>query len=239
METGENSVQHYRARAARHPVRFWWQPFFLLGIMILLWSQLPVASVLFETRIFSPLPEPRASYVALDPAYAAQTFKKMRMTWTLGRTAEKSAAEMELGAFELTKALQPPSFLEQGSRYPGLWQPAEVYALPQKLPDIGVSSVSDAPSRMKWPEPPQGIRTTLDQMLSAAKFAFPLPKETLPEHAGYCRFYLETDADGSVAHLLLLSPWTVSAGLFERALLRGRAQGATRGFVDCAWSFSK
>ena len=239
METCVNRVQRYRAKAARRPVLFWWQAFFLFGLVILLWSQLPATSVLYESRIFSPLPDSRASYVTLDSAYAAQAFKKLRISWTLGAVGKRSAAEMELGSIDMTETLQPPSFLEQGAIYPGVWQPAVVQPLPQRLPAVGVSSVPETPTKVKWPEPPQGIRPAIGRALSSAAFAFTLPKEPLPEHRGYCRFYLETDTDGSVAHLLLLSPRTGAATIFEQALIRGRAKTAARGFAEFAWSFSK
>ena len=239
MEMSVQSAQRYRAKAARRPFLFWWQAFFLLSLVILLWSQLPVTAVLYETRVFAPLPAARASYVVLTPAYAAQALARTRTSWTADGTQGKVASEIELGAVDLREELKPPSFLEQGARYPGVWLPAEVEPLPQPLPDIGVSSVPAAPAAVRWPAEPQGVRPVLDRALAAAAFTFPLPAGPLPERTGACRFYLETDADGSVAHLLLLSPWNGSATVLEQALARGRARGAVRGFVEFFWSFSK
>ena len=239
METSRNRVQRYRARAARRPVLFWWQAFFLLGVLILLWSQLPAAAVLYETRTLSPLPEARASYVTLDQAYAAQALKNMQSSWGVAGAEGKSTSDMELGAVDLTEVLQPPSFLEHGNRYPGVWQAAAVESLPQKLPIVSVESVSGAPEETRLPEPPHGIHPEIDASLEAVAFTFPLPAKPLPELTGSCRFYLETDTDGSVAHLLLLSQRTGSTAVFEQVLARGRARGSARGFVDLSWSFSK
>lgn len=238
METSVQSAQRYRARAARRPFLFWWQAFFLLGVVLLLWSQLPVTAVLYETRVFAPLPAARASYVVLTPAYAAQALARTRTSWAAGAQG-KVAAEIELGAVDLREELKPPAFLEQGARYPGAWLPAEVEPLPQPLPDLGVSTVPAAPAAVRWPAEPQGVRPVVDRALAAADFTFPLPAGPLPERTGACRFYLETEADGSVAHLLLLSPWNGSATVLEQALARGRARGAARGFVELSWSFPK
>ena len=239
METSKKSKRPYRAKAARRPVLFWWQAFFLLGVLLLLWAQLPVEAVLFETRTLSPLQEARAFYVILDPIYAAQALKSMQTSWGVAGAVGKNASDMELGAVDLTEVLQPPSFLEQGSRYPGVWQAAIVDPLPQRLPAISVVSLSDALEEARLPEPPQGVHPVIDKSLVSAAFTFPLPTQPLPERTGSFRFYLETDTDGSVAHLLLLSQRTGAALLFEQALSRGRARGAARGFVNISWSFAK
>lgn len=238
-EIRAESGQRYRARAARRPFLFWWQAFLLLGGIILLWSRLPVAAVLFEPRRAPPLPEPHAAYVTLDPAYAAQVFKKTMLAWTLGGKGEKLSPGMDVGLAELDHTLQPPEFLDQGGHYPGVWQPSAVAPLKQRLPDMNVPRIGDAAVAASLPAPPQGVRVLLDQALSAAAFAFPVPTNPVQERSGQCRFFVETDADGSVAHLLLLSPRTDSVPVFELALSRGKARGAVRGFVDLYWNFPK
>ncbi len=239
MEVNVQSVPRYRAKAARRPLLFWWQAFFLLGVVVVLWSQLPVSAVLYEARVFAPLPGARASYVLLTSADAAQALAKMRAAWTIAGAEGKGASDMELGSIDLNDALGPPSLLEQGVRYPGFWSPAPVDPLPQRLPVISVSSVSDRSATVVWPAEPKGVCPVVGPALNAAAFTFPLPVGPLPERIGFCRFYLETDVDGSVAHLLLLSQWTGAASVFEQALLRGHARCAARGFVDLFWSFPK
>ena len=97
MGRHNQSGKRFRARAARRPLRFWWQPFALLGVTVLLWSHLPVNAVLFEPRVLAPPPEPRAAYVVLAPEEAAQALANMRASWgTSG-----SAADIELGVFDV------------------------------------------------------------------------------------------------------------------------------------------
>ena len=239
MVTNGKSLRRYRARAARRPVLFWWQAFLLLGVVVLLWAQLPMSAVLYETRVFAPLAEARCSYVLLDPAYAVQALKKMRTSWTAAGADGKNNGEMELGIVDLNDVLQPPSFLDQGAVYPGKWQPAAVSPLPQPLPDIRIPSVADAAAVVRLPEPASGIRSSLDSSLAAARFTFQPPNGVLPDREGSCRYYVETDVDGTVVHLLLLSPWCGSASVFEQALLRGKAKGTVRGFVSLSWSLAR
>ncbi len=236
MDATVEKVQRYRAKAARRPLLFWWQAFLLLGVTALLWSQLPVAALLHEVRVIPPLPEAHVSYVTLDPAYAAQVFTKTMMAWTLSGQGGKLAPGIDLGTVEMEGAIQPPEFLEQGARYPGSWQPAAVYPLAQRLPEVTLPAAAEAPVFTRLPEVPHGLRMELDQALVTAAFTFPMPNEDkVPAHTGHCRFYLETEADGAVVHLLLLTPPTESVAVFEQALLRGRARGAARGIVELFW----
>lgn len=231
--------QHYRAKAARRPILFWWQAFLLLGGILYLWSRLPVAAVLFEARVVPPLPEPRAAYVTLDPAYAAQVFKKTMMAWTLGGKGDKLSPGLDIAVTELDQTLQPPEFLAQGSRYPGVWLPSAVKPLAQRLPAMTVPSAVDTSAATGARFPPQGVRIMLDQALTAAAFSFPVPTNPVAERSGHCRYFLETEADGTVAHLLLLSPRTAAVSVFELALVRGAARGAARGVVELYWNYSK
>lgn len=70
----------------------------------------------------------------------------------------------------------------------------------------------------------QGVRFTLD--------AAALP--TLPG-VGSCRFYVETAADGSVAHVLRLDASIKDVTAFERALYLARAQGQAQGEIEIRW----
>jgi hypothetical protein len=239
MDVQAQSAPRYRARAERRPVLYWWQAFFLLGVVALLWSQLPMTAVLYDARGAAPLPEPRAAYVALDPAYAAQAFKKSLTAWTLGGGGDRSTPGLELGGIDMASALRAPEFLEQGAVFPGVWRPAAVRPLDQPLPEVRVPSQAEAGGVRRVPETGAGVRVSLSPSLEAAGFAFPLKPDVQPDRGGQCRFYVEVGADGGVEHVLLMSARSAGAAALERALLKGRADGAARGFVDLYWSAPK
>ena len=230
--------KRYQAKAARRPFLYWWQAFVVLGAVVMLWSQLPLTAILYDARAIPPLPEARAAYVALDPAYASQALKKSLTAWTLGGGGEKRAPGLELGNIDLENPLQRPDYLEQGASFPGVWHPSAVRPLAQRLPDLRVSSEARVqPARL--PEAVAGVRVVLSSGLESVRFSFSEKQEAPPERAGLCRFYVETGADGSVEHVLLLTARVPGAAVFERALLRGRAEGAGRGFVEISWSLPK
>jgi len=229
----------YRAKAARRPLLFWWQAFVLLAGMALLWSQLPATAVLFEPRAVPAPSDAHASYIELDPQYAAQAFKKSLTAWTSGGGGDKRANGMELGTIDLGTALKPPEFLQQGVRYPGVWQPQAVSELPVRLADVQIPSAQTAAPDAKAASVFQGVRSELDRELKAAAFEFSVTNDAALGRSGHCRFYVETEKDGGVAHLLLLTPRTPGAAAFELMLLRGKASGAARGMVDIYWMFPK
>lgn len=239
MDKARQSSQRYQARAARRPLLYWWQAFLLLAVAVMLWCQLPMTAVLYEARGIPPLPDAHAAYVALDPAYAAQTFKKALTAWTLGGTAERRGQGLELGGIDLESTLPAPEYLEQGARFPGVWQPAVVGPLALRLPEVRAPAADAPQPPAPLREPDAGVRVALSPALSAVKFAFPATQETPPERSGLCRFYVETGADGAPEHVLLLSARSPGAAVFERALLRGRASGAGRGVVELYWAFPK
>lgn len=231
--------QRYQAKAARRPILYWWQAFVLLGAVVLLWGQLPLTAVLFDARSVPPLPEPRAAYVVLDPSYAAQAFKKSLTAWTLGGPGEKRSAGLELGNIDMESSLQAPEYLEQGARFPGVWQPSVVRPLDQALPEMREPSAAAAPPPGRPREAEAGVRVAVSPALKSLKFPTPAKQELSFERSGQCRFYVEAGVDGSVEHVLLLTARTPGVAVFERALSRGRAVGAGGGFVDLYWSFLK
>lgn len=239
MVDSGHTAGRYRAKAARRPFLFWWQAFFLLGIVVLLWSQLPMTAVFYEPRVFPPLPEAHASYVTLDPTYAAQTFRKTVMAWTLGGTAEKHESGLDFGLDELHDALHPPVFLEQGVRYPGAWSPSVVEQLAVRLGSVEVPSARGEPAAMPLPAPPQGLWVMPDTALGAVGFKMPTNKVELSEQEGHGYFYVETGADGTVEHVLVFPPRTEAMTVLARALQRAHATGAARGFVDVYWKLPK
>ena len=239
MNAGLQSVQRYKAKAARRPILFWWQAFFLLAVMAFLWNQLPLTAVLFEARVIPSLPVAHAAYVVLDSKYASAAFKKSLTAWTSGGTGGKLAPGMEIGGIDFVNAPHPAEYLERGGRYPGVWQPLAVSPLPVRLPDVAAPSDFSAMEGQKVKAPLQGVRIELDRALKGAAFAFPIADSSLTERAGHCRFFVETEKDGTVAHVLLLTARTPGAAAFELLLLRGHATGAARGSLDIHWTFPK
>ena len=234
MGRHNQSGKRFRARAARRPLRFWWQPFALLGVTVLLWSHLPVNAVLFEPRVLAPPPEPRAAYVVLAPEEAAQALANMRASW---RTSG-SAADIELGVFDVLEEQNPPAFLEQGARYPGVWQPATIEPLDQVLPEIAVSAFPEDPFAHPLPTARNGVVAVVSGTLRNADFSFVPPSGPLPVRSGECRFFVETDAAGAVTHVLLLTPANEATAALERALQRGTAHGEAHGLVTLTWRFA-
>ncbi|MDX9866989.1 MAG: hypothetical protein RBT78_03595 [Kiritimatiellia bacterium] len=229
------SVPRFRARIAHRPVLFWWQACLVLGVFSLLWFQLPPEAVFYAPRSFAPLPDAHAAYAVMDPAYAAEAFRKTVMGWTLGGVIGKDDAGVEFGLSALTDALPPPVLLEQGARYPGEWQPLEVDP-PAVLPPALLAPGAAATYAPRAPAPlPEGMRVMPDAALRAAGWEVDVPDGILTVNEGQGRFYVETDTDGRVAHVLVFPPHTPSTAALERALARGRARGAARGVVEIFW----
>ena len=177
-----------------------------------------------------------AAYVRVDPRAAAAAIRKIRSAWATDEQSGKLSFEMEL--VEMGGASQPPWQLARGARYPGRWQPAEVYPLPQRAPSIAWPAYEPLPAEAE--PPPQAAsnaspRLIYSDALEAGQFAFtpPVPSPEAPEGNG--TFYLETDETGRVVHLLLLSPVNPTLSRFEHALHLGRARGAVRGEVTVEW----
>ncbi len=239
MDAVGQNVPRYTAKVSRRCVRFWWQPLTLLALLFFLWSQLPMTAVLFETRRIPGASRARAAYVVLDAAYAAQAFRKSVAVWTSGVIGMKQPQDTELGSIDFGHAVFPPEYLEQGSRYPGVWHPASVRALAVPLPDVRALSSSSGLDSTPMLSPLHGVQIRPDAVLRRALFAVPTFDETPPERSGHCRFYVETGSDGVVDHVLLMTARTPGAAFLEHALMKGRAKGATRGFVDADWCFAK
>ena len=240
MKPTVRHAQRYRARGARRSGRFWWQPLALTGLIVPLWGALFSEARLNGARAFPPPPEPRAAYVVMAPGEAAKALAGMRAAWRVTE-GERRTTQLDMGMFDLRDEPAPPAFLEQGAIYPGVWRPAEILQIPPHMPDISVSALSGAeagalpvPARQR-----RGLVAAYSKSLEDAGFSAAFPDAGLPELAGECRFHIETDEAGAVAHVLLLSPASAASGILERALARGNAKGAARGVVTLLWSFPK
>lgn len=226
----------YRAKSASRPVRFWWQAFLLLVIMILLWRQLPLHAVLHEPRIFAPLPAPRFSYVVLSPEEAAEAMIRMRSSWASSAVAGHASIDLDLGMFD-SQEERPPVFLKQGTAYPGSWQPSKPLDIAQSWPRIDLQMPIAQPFNTVAPLPPtnDGITWQIGAKLRQANFTFQPPTEKLPELSGECCFEVECDDNGAVVNLLLLSSPSPSTPVFERAIVRGQATCAAIGRLKIFW----
>jgi hypothetical protein len=235
MKRKSQDRKRFRARAARRPLRFWWQAFALLGLSTMLWWQLPVDAVLFEPRMLAPPPDPRAAYVILAPEEAAQALANMRASWAAPGGV---AADIELGVFDVIEEQRPPVFLEQGVRYPGVWAPAAVEPLAQTLPAINAATFPEDPFVRPLPDARTGVVAVVSGSLRDVGFTFAPPTDPLPVRSGESQFFVETDAAGAVVHVLLLSPVSEATAVLERALKRSAAHGEARGQVILAWRFA-
>ncbi|MDD4101128.1 MAG: hypothetical protein PHU80_00670 [Kiritimatiellae bacterium] len=233
-------MRRFRAKASRRPVLFWWQAFAILGITIFLWSGLPVSAVFYSPRKFAPLPSPRASYVVLEPSEALKMLRKARSDWMGGDGGVLSPAfAIDLGLDELRDKLPPPSFMEQGSSFSEGWRPAAVEPLSLRLSEVPVPSVICKVNEPERLDSLSGVRLLPDSSLSDSAFKADLELLEMPGREGHARFYVETGIDGSVEHVLAIPPLTTGGAVIERALLRGKAKGAARGFVEVYWKAAR
>ena len=239
--TTTHHAQRHLVKPTRRSSRFWWQPVIVLGLMALLWFQFASETWSYQTRAIPPPLEPRASYVVLTPADAAKALAGMRASWRVAE-GDRDVDYLDMGMFEMSKEPAPPAFLEQGSHYPGVWQSDAVDPLPQPMPAItaAASSGAERDTLSARPlKPLSGIVSTRSKSLTDAGFTFAPPTGSLPERAGECSFYLETDSNGAITHLLVISPASGSSIILERALGRGKAKTAAKGVVTFMWSFPK
>ncbi len=215
---------------------FWWQAFAILGITVFLWSGLPTGAVFYGTRRFAPLPDARAAYVVLDPSAALRILREARSDWMAGSGgAIATSFAIDLGLAGLRDGLPPPAFLEKGGGPAAEWRPAAVETLPRRVSAVPAPSVSGVCRGPDGSGPPEGVRLLADPGLAKLSFAAEFDAGKVPGEEGHARFYVETGEDGRVAHVLAMTPLANGVAVIERALLRGRADGAGRGFVEVYW----
>lgn len=227
----------YRAKQPRRPVRFWWQALLLQLFIVLLWWQLPLPPPLSETTCSLPLPTPRAAYTVLSTAEGAAALAKMRASWASGVSVGTISIDLDLSMFAAEDATPPPTLLEQGAIYPGTWQPTIPAPLPLLKPQISHEIALSPPFTIQDAalKPNSGIVWRVSHNLAAAHFNFTPPDTKLPERSGECSFWVECRADGTVEHLLLLTPPGTTTPLFEHAVARGHATRTATGTVAIAW----
>lgn len=221
--------------------RLWWPVVAILVGVGLLWSMFP-----FSVFMKGPLETggrgqglpsvPHAAYVRLDPQYAAEALRKIRSAWATDEQSGKLSFEMEL--VELGNAPKAPWKLEHGARYPGSWKPAEVIPLRQPLPEIGApcSVALNRQDALPQIPPHLPLRLIYSGTLKVQNFTFVLPTFSHEEPAGSGTFSIETDEQGRVIHLLLLSQRNNVLAQFEQAIFRGTARGAARGELTIEWN---
>jgi len=233
-----SSTSRYHVRFKSRPILFWWQAVTLLMLFILLIGMLMLTVIRQPAMVAIPLPEPTAMYVTLAPDYAAQLFKRSLVAWMTGRSTKQNIPDLDLRALDFNSGLGAPDFLEQRTAFSDNHQPLEITTLPIPFAEISIASASPAPTT---PAPPQeGLFIETSPALVTAEFTFPTHElEATHEGSGGCRFYVETDTEGRVIHVLLRSRHSPETVPIERALMRGRAQGAVSGTVDIRWSYTK
>lgn len=227
----------YKAKPARRALRYWLQPFVLLFLVFLLCRLLPVSALLYESREIRPLPGARAFYVSIDPDYAMEILRASMQTWRRSRPEGEGSDNMSMEAVELSEPLGPPAFLKQGSLYPGVWTPTVITPLAQSLPSLLHTSdiVSRYDNRAALKRPQSGVYAVADAALQGVQFTVPTATLSALPGVGRCRFYVETAADGSVAHVLRLESSIKDVTAVERALYLGQAQGPAQGEVEIRW----
>jgi len=230
-------IKPYRAKPARGPLQFWWQPFVMLLLVLMLCRLLPVSAVLYKSRVVQPLPAAHVFYVNLDPDYALEILRISMQTWRRSNLGGSGSDGMSMDVVELSVPLDAPEFLEQGSRYPGTWTPGVVTPLAQSLPDLLCATAPfDRYGNLTAVRSKQtGFHAVLDPALIKARFSLPEKELSDFKGSGHCRFYVETLEDGSVEHVLCLSSSFKEVNAVERAMHLGRAKGAVRGEVELWW----
>lgn len=226
-------IQKYRAKAAKKPLQFWLQPFVLLLFIVLLWRLLPFSALMYKPRVMQPLPAPHVFYVNLDSVFASEVLRTSMQTWRrteFGGGGDAISFE-EIDPFE---PLGPPQLLEQGSVYPGRWTPGDVTPLAQSLPDLLYTSRRATLFPFDVVEE-KGLRVSLSPALKKAEFDFPEKELADLKGSGSARYCIETDAKGSVVHVLSLNPEIETSVLIERLLYRGNSKDAVRGELQIMW----
>jgi len=228
-----------KIRLLSRPILFWWPTGVMFVIVGLLLYSIPFAAIRRQSLILAvPLPAPTASYVTLDPDTAMQRFRRSLATWMTGQAGTLNAPGLDLTALDFDNGLDAPAFLDQSAFFPGDWQPPDAAALPVALADISLPSAT--PAKIIPLKPKDGIFIEASPALTAAGFTFPSDElKAMTERSGTCCFFVETDAEGNVAHVLLRSTPSPLTPPVERILSKGRANGAATGSVDIRWSFSK
>lgn len=228
----------YKAIAARSPLQYWWQPFVMLFLVLLLCRLLPLSAILFKSRVVQPLPAAHVFYVNLDPDYAMEVLRASMQTWRRSNLADGETDGMSMGDVELSVPLIAPLFLKQGALYPGGWTPGVITPLAQSLPALLYVSApeirSDNSSVLKRKQ--SGVHSVYDLALQKAQFVFPVQRLNGMKGSGRARFYIETLQDGSVVHVLSLNSDQKEISAVERMLYLGRAEGEVAGEIEIWWS---
>lgn len=228
------------------PLRYLWPMTIVVLLVIALWSQFPWRLHLIPEQgaTLTQQALPTVAYVTIDAASINPLVKRAASEWMLG-SGSSAKRRFGLDLTTLEASLKPPAplYLEKGSIIPSSWLAGEVTPIPLTSPLIPVPGKRGPQRGVASPVP---LRDTLNIRLSAslkaAKFIVPFFENTLKNTSsasGQCRFYIECDASGAVAHVLRLSPTTQDVSVFERALMLGKAEGRASGWIDIEWMILK
>ncbi|NCB05909.1 MAG: hypothetical protein EOM69_10380 [Clostridia bacterium] len=217
------------------PILYWWQFGLLAVFMTFLWLEVPFRAIFFvpETKPYRVTAQ--AAYVMIEPQYAQRIYQKTFAAWlshpghVIGLESAGTALDFALGA---------PEYIEKSRVLSSTWQPAPVPQLPPLASAVGLQRAGDAPARIA--SHPEGYLVQMSAALRKVRLTVPHEAgASFQEHSGTCRFFVETDAQGALQHLLLLSAPSADSRIIERLLLRARAQGAARGTVEVSWVMRK
>lgn len=213
---------------------FWWQGGLLAIGILLIWSQMPWSIVRHGLPPLERLSvKPRAAFVQVDPAFARAQYKKLFSAW-FASPFGLSATGLDLGGITMDLGLKAPSFLGRGRTCPRYAPELGGEAPAPELAEVELPGVR-ADEAAPQPRTP-GMRVFLSPELSAVRFRVPVGEDARPAIADGCyRFFVETDSEGRVAHLLLLTEPSGGAAEVERVVERSRASGSARGLlvVEC------
>jgi len=228
----------------QQPLRYLWPLFIIVSLVTALWTQfpwdlyiLPAGSVSFTQRTSS-----KAAYITIEEASINQLVKRAASEWMMGAGSKGKRRSIDLTTLEASLDAPPPIYLDKGCIIPTEWQAENVAQVPVNMPTIAAPENQSLVSPKKAFPQRDAINARFSSSLMAAKFQFQFSGDalkTIASRSGQCRFYVECNSAGDVAHILRLSPATQETSIFERALMLGKAKTAASGWVDIDWMVSK
>ena len=225
------------ARLAPEPPNAWIPAALILLLAMALVLQFPAEALFFHART-APRRTSAAAFVALDAEAYAATMRNVQTAWQVGRRTP-GALELNLGGAAFGAVRPAPRFLARAPvAATGVGRDGAA-ALAAPVRPLTPPTLA-APSPDALPAEPVGLACDLSPELASAGFAFPAPDAmALPTSRGVAAFEVRTERTGGVETVLILpgAP-RAAADILRRALARGRAAGATNGFIHIEWNRS-
>jgi hypothetical protein len=228
----------------QRPLRYFWPVAIVVSLVTALWAHFPWMP---RHRLSTPSPQlPRVSarvaYITLDEASMNQLVKQAASGWMQGSGAKIKKMGLDLTTLEASLEPPPPHYLEKGSILPSMWRAENAVQLPVLPPLITTPEKEEPKTQNQLPPLKSFYVARLSPALRNADFKFNLSVDVLrsmTSASSSCRFYLECNDLGEVAHVIRLSPVHPDANIFERVLMLGTATRKTSGCVDIEWMVVK